>query len=119
MDSVDTILVSVNEIADDAPILLKWKHINGFTLYVATAQRGKITPFSTVECNSLDDMEKSWSYLSESERKDYCKRAKELRGNSSLNRLVYQTQIVQQQKPHDVARLYSYEMMLRDVCVLL
>ena len=45
----------VDEICEEASILMKWKYVNGFTLFVMLEQRKKIEPFDGNEIKTMEN----------------------------------------------------------------
>ena len=112
------ILMSVHEIDQEAPILTKWKYINGFTLYVMLDQRKKIRPFDSTELKTKEDFVDMWSSMSPEERHQFCRRAQAMRqamGSRIMKPLVHPKAIVLQQPDSDMISLLGPQMVNRDV----
>ena len=118
MHNTSALYTSVTDIADDAPILLKWRYINGFTLFVMLDHRQAIAPFSSVQCRTTAEYEEMWTNLSEMNRKDFCRRAKLLRDEideEKVKQLMHLKPIVRQQPDSDEISLLGTQMLHRDV----
>lgn len=118
MENTDNILLSVDEIADSEAIFMKWRYLNGFTLFVMLDQRRKVEPLGDLSPKGIKKYQELWLGLHQNVINDYCNRAKLLRSEmdtSKIKQAVYPRAIVNQQPNNDVITILGPQLLRRDV----
>lgn len=116
MNNFTDILVAVEELEAESPIILKWNYLNGFTLFTLLERRKYITPFADLGYEIAQSIEK-WDKMDVNERQTYCNRANALRSgtyNVNLKELMRENRCVQELPLDDAAMLFGTQMLMRD-----